>query len=78
VLFGIRRIEELICKVDFTQKLLLDDKTPFWKFIDTDLKELDDQKEDCGYLWGQFGELWYFIIMRMTQACTPRKKSEDA
>ena len=52
VLFGIRRIEEWICKVGYNKKLLLDNKNPCWKLTDTELKDLDDQEDDCCYLWG--------------------------
>ena len=60
------------------KNLLLDDKKPFWKFTDTELKDLDDQEDDCGYMWGQFGEAWYFVIMKDdTSLVHQGKKLED-
>jgi hypothetical protein len=38
------------------------------------LKDLDAQEDDCGYMWGQFGEAWYFVIMRMTRAIYTKDK----
>ena len=38
------------------------------------MKDLDDQEDNCGYLWGQLGGAWYFVIMRMTQAMHTKDK----
>jgi hypothetical protein len=39
------------------KNLLLNNKKSFWRFTDTELKDLDDQEDDYySYLWGQFGE----------------------
>jgi len=53
------------------------DKKLFGKFPETELKDLNDQADDCGYLWRQFGEAWNFVTMKDDTSFVHPEKMED-